>query len=92
MDRSAMTVGLWAAPTACPRRRFLVGSDQHEAFALRFGDGVPELSRGVNPKLDSFIGVGERFLRETALQTLWPPLTAESRLPWSQRVYNLFGP
>jgi hypothetical protein len=30
--------------------RFSVGSGQHEAFALRFGDGIPELSRGVDPQ------------------------------------------
>jgi hypothetical protein len=51
-----------ATSGGCPERQLLVGSGQHGAFALGFGDGISEPSRGVDPQLGSFIGVGRRFL------------------------------
>src|SRR5271169_2846866 len=54
--------GAWATSSGSPRRRFLVGSRQHEAFALRLGNVIPELFRGVDPQLDSFVGVDSRLM------------------------------
>jgi hypothetical protein len=41
---------------------------QHKAAAFRFGDGVTELARGVNPQLNGFMGVGERRFRSVAMR------------------------